>query len=344
MKGMAQQTITITDHTGTRVQVPGKPQRIVVASALQLPAILTIFFDLAPRLIAVPKASWIAAQQGFLGQQYPELLNARTDFSEGYQLDMAAIQQLKPDLVFYDADTLEHQQQLQAAGLTAVGISSSLWHYDAVQTLNEEINWLAQLFQPNAKVEIVRQATAKSLQQIQTRLQGLTAAQRQRVFFLFRYDTHELFTSGAQFFGQYWAKVVGALNVAKNKQANGWVATDLPEITAWQPQKILITNFTKAQPEALYQQQIGTDDWTGLAAVQQRQVYKMPLGSYRSFAPGVDNPLTLLWLAQTIYPALFTDLDLRAATTAYYQQLYQVTLTAAQLQNMYHPTSAASAF
>lgn len=341
---MTQQTITVTDHTGTRVQVPCKPQRIVVASALQLPAILTIFFDLAPRLIAVPKASWIAAQQGFLGQQYPELLNARTDFSEGYQLDMAAIQDLQPDLVFYDADTLEHQQQLQAAGLTAVGISSSLWHYDAVQTLAEEIDWLTQLFQPNAKVEIVRQATAKSLQQIQARLQDLTPAQRQRVCFLFRYDAHEMFTSGAQFFGQYWAQAVGARNVADVHRTNGWVATNLTEIAAWQPQKILISNFTKAQPEALYQNQIGTDDWSGLAAVQHRQVYKMPLCSYRSFAPGVDNPLTLLWLAQTIYPNLFADVDLLGATADYYQQLYHVTLKTAQLQTMYHPTSAASAF
>ncbi|WP_162255867.1 ABC transporter substrate-binding protein [Loigolactobacillus bifermentans] len=342
---MAQQaTITVIDHTGTRVQVPRKPQRIVVASALQLPAILTIFFDLAPHLIAVPQASWVAAQQGFLGQQYPELLNARTDFSEGYRLDVAAIQNLKPDLVFYDADTLEHQQQLQAAGLTAVGLSSSLWQYDAVQTLDEAINWLAQLFQPNAKVDIVRQATAKSLQHVQARVQGLTAAQRQRVFFLFRYDAHELFTSGAQFFGQYWAQAVGARNVAETHQENGWVATDLAEIATWQPQKMLLTNFTKAQPEALYQNQIGTDDWTSLAAVQHRQVYKMPLCSYRSFAPGVDNPLTLLWLAQTIYPDLFAELDLLAVTADYYQRLYHVTLTTAQLQTMYHPTSAASAF
>jgi iron complex transport system substrate-binding protein len=341
---MAQQTITVTDHTGTPVQVPRKPQRIVVASALQLPAILTIFFDLAPRLIAVPQASWVAAQQGFLGQQYPELLKARTDFSEGYNLDVAAIQQLKPDLIFYDADTLQHQQQLQAAGLTAVGLSSSLWQYDAVQTLDEEIDWLTQLFRPNEKVNIMRQATAQSLQHVQARVQGLTAAQQPRVCFLFRYDVHEMFTSGAQFFGQYWAQAVGARNVAETHRENGWVATDLTEIAAWQPQKILLTNFTKAQPEALYQNQIGTDDWTSLAAVQHRQVYKMPLCSYRSFAPGVDNPLTLLWLAQTIYPDLFADVDLLGATADYYQRLYHVTLTTAQLQTMYHPTSAASAF
>lgn len=342
MKQLA--TITVTDQAGHQVNVPRDPQRIVVASALQLPAILTIFFDLAPKLVAIPQASLIAAHHSLLSTLYPALLKANTDFAAGNNLNVAAIQQLAPDLVFYSADNPEQREQLNAAGLTAVGISSSLWQYDAVQTLDEEIDWLAQIFQPNEKVAIMRQATQQSLQQIQAGIKDLTGAQRQRIFFLFRYDAQELFTSGHQFFGQYWADAIGAINVGQTNHTDGWVTTNLAEIAQWQPQKVFITNFTKAQPEDLYHNRIGREDWTSLAAVQQHEVYKMPLGSYRSFAPGVDTPLTLLWLAQKVYPAQFAALDLLTATKTYYQNLYHITLTSAQLQEMYHPSAAASAF
>ena len=79
-----------------------------------------------------------------------------------------------------------------------------------------------------------------------------------------------------------------------------------------------------------------------MEAVSTRQVYKLPLGTYRSYTPSTDTPVTLLWMAQKVYPELFEDIDINAEVRDYYQQLYGIQLTDEQIEKMYHPSSDAA--
>jgi iron complex transport system substrate-binding protein len=67
----------------------------------------------------------------------------------------------------------------------------------------------------------------------------------------------------------------------------------------------------------------------------------MPLGMYRSYTPGVDTPVTLLWLAKTAYPDLFQDIDLIQETKKYYQEVFGITLTETQAASIFTPTAQA---
>ena len=57
--------------------------------------------------------------------------------------------------------------------------------------------------------------------------------------------------------------------------------------------------------------------------------------------PGVDTPITLLWLAQTAYPELFEDIDVVAETVKYYQEVFGITLTEEQAASIFAPSEAA---
>ena len=165
--------------------------------------------------------------------------------------------------------------------------------------------------------------------------------ERQQVFFLFQYDQPQILTSGAHFFGQWWADSIGTVNVAQEIDKDNSVPVNLEQVYAWNPDVIFITNFTTAQPEDLYQNTVGTYDWSGIDAVKNQRVYKMPLGMYRSYTPGVDTPITLLWLAKTVYPERFEDIDLTEQVVAYYEDVFGVTLTAEQAEQIFTPTAQA---
>jgi iron complex transport system substrate-binding protein len=62
---------------------------------------------------------------------------------------------------------------------------------------------------------------------------------------------------------------------------------------------------------------------------------------YRSYTPGVDTPVTLLWLAKTAYPALFEDIDIIQEAKTYYQEVFGITLTDAQAASIFTPTAQA---
>ncbi len=70
----------------------------------------------------------------------------------------------------------------------------------------------------------------------------------------------------------------------------------------------------------------------------------MPLGMYRSYTCGVDTPVTLLWMAKTVYPELFEDVDITEEAKTYYSEVFGITLTDEQVARIFAPAAEASAF
>ena len=125
-------------------------------------------------------------------------------------------------------------------------------------------------------------------------------------------------------------------------ETDNQITINMEQVYAWNPSLIFITNFTTAGSEDLYNGTIGNDDWSAIQAVQDKNVHKMPLGMYRSFTPGVDTPVTLLWLAKTAYPDLFADIDIIAETKTYYKEVFGIDLTDDQAASIFNPTTEAA--
>ncbi|MBR4132879.1 MAG: ABC transporter substrate-binding protein [Oscillospiraceae bacterium] len=337
----AANTHVVVDHNGAEVEVPNDINRIVVCDILPLPSVLAVFFDSADKIVGMAQPSLTAAQNGLLGELYPEILNVQTGFIDGTKVNVEELLKLEPDVVFYNATSTELGEQLRSAGFAAVAVSVNKWNYNAIETLNHWIELLEALFPGNDKAKRVADYSDQTYELIQSRVQALPDDQREDAFFLFKYDDSTLMTSGKQFFGQWWAEAIGAHNVAEELTADNSVAVNMEQVYKWSPSLIFITNFTTAVPEDLYGSTVGGYDWSAVPAVENRRVYKMPLGMYRSYTPGVDTPVTLLWLAKTAYPGLFEDIDITETVKSYYKDIFGIDLTDAQAASIFAPAAEA---
>ncbi len=337
-------TITVVDHAGNTVTLSADIERVVCLDILPLPSVLTVFFNSGDKIVGMAGASMAAAENGLLGELYPELLDADTDFcnAAGDTVNLEALLELDPDVIFYFANNTQLGEQLTNAGLPAVGVSVNKWDYNCIETLNQWIALLSQIFPADDKAQVVADYSNSVYDMVQERVAGLDDAERARVLYLFQYTDANITTSGKLFFGEWWAEAVGAVNVAGELTEDYSAVVSMEQIYSWNPDMVFLTNFTAAQPDDLYNNSIGSYDWSGISAVQKQQVYKLPLGMYRSYTPGVDTPMTLLWLAQTVYPELFADVDLTAEVQNYYQEVFGVTLTEEQVNGIYTPSSAAA--
>jgi iron complex transport system substrate-binding protein len=344
-KDVSDDTITITDHNGDTVTLPKEIERIVVCDILPLPSVLAVFFDSAEKIVGMSDTSMSAAKNSLLSELYPEILNAETGFINGSQVNVEELMALKPDVVFYNASSKQLGDQLKNAGFNAVAISVNKWQYNSIETLNNWISLLSEMFPDNNKTEIVESYSDKIYNMIEERVSDLSDDERARVFFLYKYSEASIATSGKQFFGEWWAQAIGAVNVAEELTTDNAVEVNMEQIYKWNPEIIFITNFTSAQPEDLYKNTIGAYDWSGIKAVEDKHVYKMPLGMYRSYTPGVDTPITLMWLAKTVYPELFEDIDITKEVKDYYKTVFGVELTDKQAESIFTPVAdAASGF
>lgn len=328
-------TRTVIDHNGVEVTIPEKVERIVVCDILPLPSVLAVFFDSAEKIVGMSGNSMSAAENGLLGQLYPEILDAETGFIDGSTINTEELMKLQPDVVFYSASRKEQGEQLRKAGFAAVAISVNKWDYDCIETLNQWAALLGEIFPENDRREAVAAYSEKIYKMVQDRVRDIP--QRQRVLYLFQYSETNLQTSGSKFFGQWWADAIGAVNVAQVLTTDNSVAVNMEQVYDWNPELIFITNFTTAKPEDLYENTVGVYDWSGIQAVQNRRVYKMPLGMYRSYTPGADTPVTLLWMAKTAYPELFADIDILEETKAYYKEVFGIELTEDQAASIFAP-------
>lgn len=335
-------TVTITDHADRTVTVPTNPDKVAILGILPLPAMLTIYLDSAESIVAMEPASMNAAKNGILSELYPEVLNVSTDIMDGDDINIESLIALEPDVVFYNAADKTDLEKLENAGLTAVAVSPTKWKYDCIETYNQWMDLLNQIYPDHAgdRETLVSKFSSDKYDEIQEAVKDID--DKQKVLFLFQYDENTMITSSASFFGEWWCEAVGATNVAHDVNAdNANAAITMEQVYEWDPDVIIITNFTQTTPDDLYNNAIGDDDWSNVTAVKDQRVYKMPLGSYRTYTPGVDTPMTLEWLAQAVYPEIFSSYDVKSDVKDYYKTLYGITLTDAQVEDMYTPNSAA---
>ena len=200
-------TITVTDHNGNVVTVPKNIERIAVGNILPMPSVLAVFFDSAEKLAGIPKGSMTAAENSLLSELYPELLDAKTDYINGAEINLEELMKLDVDLVIYNAANASTKEQLDKAGIPGIAVSVNKWDYDAIETLKQWIALLSEIFPENDRVAQVEAYSTNAYEFVQERVRGLTQEERKDIFFLFQYSDSMITTSGKHFFGQYWADV-----------------------------------------------------------------------------------------------------------------------------------------
>ena len=336
------ETVTVTDHADRTVEVPTNPEKVAILGIYPLASMLSVYLNSAETIVAMEPASANAAKNSVLIDLYPEIGNITTDILSGEDLNIEALVALEPEVVYYNAADKADLEKLENAGLTAVAFSPTKWKFDVVETYRQWIGLLDQIYPSSSKnAKMDDQYSTDIYNMIQETVAGVE--QPQKILFLYQYDENAMITSSSRFFGEWWAKAAGGVNVASDVQAETANAKiTMENVYEWNLDVIFITNFTKATPEDLYSNAIGTDDWSTVKAVQDHRVYKMPMGTYRTYTPSSDTPMTLLWMAQAVYPELFADVDVRAEVKDYYSQLFGITLTDDQIDRMYTPNAAAS--
>lgn len=111
----------------------------------------------------------------------------------------------------------------------------------------------------------------------------------------------------------------------------------MEEIYAFNPDILLLSNWDSYTPEDLYENRIEGQDWSGVNAVINHRVYKVPLGLYRWTPPNcTEKPLYWYYLASIIQPEIFSDIDLRQEVSDFFVRFFDYQLTDAQIDSILH--------
>ena len=79
---------TVTDDSGAVTEIPEKIDRIVVGDVFPMASVLSVYLGSADKIVGIHPVSMSAAQNGLLGDLYPEILKAETGFAKGNELNV----------------------------------------------------------------------------------------------------------------------------------------------------------------------------------------------------------------------------------------------------------------
>ena len=331
------ETRTVKDATDRDIVVPAQIDRIAIISTMPLASVYCMVGGDPAKIVALTPESKNAAVNSFLIRVAPELESVSTAFAEGETVNVEEIMSLDPDVIFYNTNNeadCTAVEQLEKLSVPCVGFSTS--NSNTIGTVSDWATLAGDVLGTQMQAEDIVKFGRETESMIEERVSSIPEEERRSALILANYTENAIVAAGSTF-GRYWLSETGAINVAADiEQAISPVS--LEQIYEWNPEVILLNSFSAFTAEEVA---AGTavegQDWSGLTAVKNGELYKMPLGMYYWFPPCSDSPLSLMWIAKHIYPEQFSDIDMDAEIKEYYSRFYGIELTDEDLEKLYNP-------
>lgn len=313
-KSDSKSTITITDCAGRLVEVPAQVERIACLYAFS--GHVFTLLGKGDHIVATVEG---LKRDKLLTQMYPAILEASVPVTSG-AINIEELLKTKPDIVFIRGEIARNEaemEKLEKSGLCCLAVD-----YNNMKDQQYAINMIGEAIGASDLAADYNRYYRESVERVRQRVANIPAAERTRVYHSVneatRTDTRDSLPAD-------WLAATGVDNVSLGenlKLLEGKYYAGLEQILLWDPEFILcneagVADYILTNPQ-----------WRPLQAVKNKKVLQLPNGISRWGHPGsLETPLAVMWTAKTVYPQLFTDLDMEKETALYYQRFYNYELT-----------------
>ena len=319
--------IVIVDQLGKEIVLDGVPER-VATTIMPFPYIYYAVVGNSDNLIGCNPSSIAAYEDSALKYMYPDLANANTSFVDtSFVVNIEELLKLEPDVVFQWNYMDEEIEKMEAAGIKVVALQ-----YGTLDDMETWIRIIGTMFDKEERAESLITYFHESVAEVTEKIDTLSPEDYRNILIMY----NDLKVSGTGFYN-YWTEKSGAVNPAADLSGDA-LNVNMEQIYEWNPEIIYIGNFNELQPSDYVKNKLEGQDWSVVDAVENKQVYKIPIGGYRWDPPGVETPLMVKWLAKIQHPQLFEDMDMRTEVSEFYQQVYDFELTEEMLDEILNDT------
>jgi len=321
-------SIVVVDAQGRRIEFAAPPQRIVVAGKASLTIVdaLYLFPEASERLAGL-----------VVGRQNPGDFLRFVDptFEQKTVLEVEAgpeqIAPLKPDVVVMRSFMAEKLGQ----PLEQVDIPVIYVDLETPEQYLRDITTLGQLFANEDRAGEILAFYQARMDDVQNGVQGLGDEAKPRTLIM-QYSEQggeaAVSVPSATWLQTMEAEIAGGIPIWKEAaQAGGWTVVNLEQIAAWNPEKIIVISY-KADPAEIADRLRAAPQWQALDAAKNGHIYGFAGDIFSWDQPDPRWILGLSWLAKTLHPDRFADLDIVEAASQFYSQMYGLDETAVQEQ------------
>jgi iron complex transport system substrate-binding protein len=172
---------------------------------------------------------------------------------------------------------------------------------------------------------------------IKSRLDKLPASERPTVVHISSYPPL-IVDGGPSLIGE-WIKLGGGTDAAASVSGTH-VSVSIEQLLAWNPDVLIIQTpggdlgLAANSAQSVIDTLAKAPGWKDLQAVKNHRVHFNPQGMYPWDRFGPEEALHIQWVAKTLHPDLFKDLDMRAETSNFYKTFFNYTPSDTELDQI----------
>lgn len=309
---------TVIDAKGTEFTIPEKVERIVITCNGGTTQEVAIFGG-ADKIVAQPSM-----------EKFPQLMKMYPRFESVVNggsfddLNIEALVSTEPDVALVGVSSDKGNAQIADMGIPTYVM---LIGWAAVDTLKQEFLNVGRIVngdEGEAKAIALVDHWDKTFDLLNTRLAEIPEADRKTVYYLSKADITSANTGD---WGREWVAGAGGIFAVPESDLNGEVTAE--KALEWDPDVIVVQKGSDLNE--LYNNEQVQD----MQAIINQQVYTVPIGAFWWDRPCPEATLGFLWLAQTLYPDQFADIDLEAETKQFFKDFYNYDLSTEEYESFF---------
>lgn len=306
--------ITLVDHIGRTVELPGPAQRVIGTHNPTMNMVVVLDGN-GHRIVGFGNKDMAF---GLYDLVAPEI-NEVTQIGRGRNINMETVMAVKPDLMMMPARFASQVPQFEEIGVPCLvldvekfeSIKSALTLVGKATGQDERARRLNDFFDEKIKkISAIAEKAETKPTVLMLSGSSMTAVSTDAMLQNLMIET------------------AGGINVTAGFQPDElWTDVDIEQIIAWNPEVIYIPVYADYTVEDI----LNDPKWSSISAVQNRRVYMFPSKLEPWDYPVASSALGLCWTCYNLHPELYSFEDLMADVDEFYQFVYGQTFSAERL-------------
>ncbi len=303
----------VTDFAGRQVAVPATIERVVTIGSLPVVNSFVFAMGYGDKIVNGLPQRFDPTRYKYHFLFGPKIASSPIMEGPDYTPNIEEILRARPDVILTMQDVVI--QPLEQRGLPVIYLQ---WREP--EDIRQVIRLLGEVFGEQDRAEAYVAYFDETVQRVQRRVADIPEDKRVTVLYI---DPQTM--ANTHLITEWWIEAAGGISVTKPIHRSESVSVTLEQVLAWNPDVIVVR--TKKDAELLR----SDERFASLRAVQSGRVHVTPTGAHLWAHRTSEQPLTVLWAAQTFYPDRFTDLDLAEEARSFYARFYDTELTEEQI-------------
>ncbi len=309
-----EKTKLITDCVGRQVEIPESPDRVACLYAATAHIIALV--DEGDKIVGAPNG---VKRDVIMQTKYPKIKNISVPFQSGL-INVEELLKINADIALVRKSTAGNPSEVEK--LEKLNIPYVVVDFSTIAELKKAIKVVGEIFDKEEITNDYIQYMDNTINYVGTRIKDLNDNEKVSVYHSANEATKTYSTDSLS---AEIATLAGVKNVSLNMKLTvgedgGY--TSLEEIYKLDPQVIIANDFNV--PKYI----LSNEKWKGLTAVKNKKVISLPVGVSRWGHFGSIEPhMGVLFIASTIYPEKFNDLDMTKMVIDYYTKFFKLNMS-----------------